>query len=356
MVLAHMLVYFGGLELGQGRMVLDHFGMLELEVGCNAVEYCILAYEQQPGVVLTSFANPIYQSTSYGTLTTADVAKVGASVAYTHGTAIYSSFWVSDSLWELSPSSAGIIIALLDWSLLVIFPLDRRLYWDSASFGHFVLSENHGADHGFNFITVVLDYPSEFITGIRGTYYTNALRSITFDTNKGSHGPYGQNAKSEGNGVFNLPIANDCSFAWFYGTNTNTNTIIEGRKVKVATTTYDGGLRNIDEWFYATSRSWCEYEGILDPVQLFRQKSTFGLGYEPTPEEVSSVNLKKKGYIILPKLVLLLNWSFSKALIAQVSEKDAIEYLVEGLKNLIISEEEAESNMILEDCIETLTI
>ncbi|PHU19551.1 hypothetical protein BC332_10702 [Capsicum chinense] len=157
--------------------------------------------------------------------------------------------------------------------------------------GHFVLSENHGADHGFNFITVVLDYQSEFITGIRGTYYTNALRSITFDTNKGSHGPYGQNAKSEGNGVFNLPIANDCSFAWFYGTNTNTNTIIEG------------------------------------------------IGIDATPKIALEVSLKSQ---VIP--------------IEEVSEKDAIEYLMEGLKNLIISEEEAESNMILEDCIETLTI
>ncbi|KAM3288985.1 hypothetical protein P3S67_017272 [Capsicum chacoense] len=88
--------------------------------------------------------------------------------------------------------------------------------------GHFVLSKNHGAEHGYNFVTVVLDYPSEFIIGIRGTYYGDGLRSITFDTNKGTHGPYGQNVYSDYvSGVFNLPIANDCSFAGFYGANTN---------------------------------------------------------------------------------------------------------------------------------------
>ncbi|KAK6777770.1 hypothetical protein RDI58_024488 [Solanum bulbocastanum] len=31
--------------------------------------------------------------------------------------------------------------------------------------------------------------------------------------------------------------------------------------------------------------------GIVEPIQLSSQKYTFGLGYEPTPEEVSSANL-----------------------------------------------------------------
>ncbi|KAM3288986.1 hypothetical protein P3S67_017273 [Capsicum chacoense] len=92
--------------------------------------------------------------------------------------------------------------------------------------GHFVLSENHGAEHGYNFITVVLDYPSEFITGIRGTFYKiyDGLRSIIFDTNKGTHGPYGRNVESEVCNVFNfnLPIGKDCSFAGFYGIHNGT--------------------------------------------------------------------------------------------------------------------------------------
>lgn len=40
-------------------------------------------------------------------------------------------------------------------------------------------------------LKVVLDYPSEFLTSIRGTYYSNGVRSIIFGTNKGFYGPYG---------------------------------------------------------------------------------------------------------------------------------------------------------------------
>ncbi|PHT98135.1 hypothetical protein BC332_32934 [Capsicum chinense] len=32
-------------------------------------------------------------------------------------------------------------------------------------------------------------------------------------------------------------------------------------------------------------------DGILEPIQLFKQKNTFGLGYESTHVEVSSANL-----------------------------------------------------------------
>ncbi|KAM3337215.1 inactive protein RESTRICTED TEV MOVEMENT 1-like [Capsicum galapagoense] len=103
--------------------------------------------------------------------------------------------------------------------------------------GHFVLSENHGPEHGYNFITVVLDYPSEFITGIRGTYYSNynGLRSIIFYTNKGTHGPYGRNVESEVCNVFNLPIGKDCSFAGFYGI--HNGTLIEDIGMYVKPTT-----------------------------------------------------------------------------------------------------------------------
>ncbi|XP_047253011.1 uncharacterized protein LOC124887407 [Capsicum annuum] len=101
-------------------------------------------------------------------------------------------------------------------------------------------------------------------------------------------------------------------------------------------------------------------DGILEPIQL----------YEPTPEEVSSANLKRKDDILLPKPILFLDQSFSKAFVAQISEEDAEEDLIEGVKNLFITEEEedaeedlvggvknlfiteeeAECNMILEDC------
>ncbi|PHT55517.1 hypothetical protein CQW23_04003 [Capsicum baccatum] len=74
-------------------------------------------------------------------------------------------------------------------------------------------------------------------------------------------------------------------------------------------------------------------DGILEPIQLSKQKSTFGLGYEPTLKEVLS------------------------AFVALVTKEDVEEDLMERLKNLfIIEEEEAECNVIMGDCIETLTI
>ncbi|XP_055806917.1 uncharacterized protein LOC129875663 [Solanum dulcamara] len=94
--------------------------------------------------------------------------------------------------------------------------------------------------------------------------------------------------------------------------------------------------------------------GIVEPIQLSGQKYTFGLGYKPTPEEVSLADLKRKSDISLPHPIPHLNQSFSKAYIIKESEEDAENTLVEGRKNLFI--EEAECNMILEDCTEIPTI
>ncbi|KAK4731439.1 hypothetical protein R3W88_024427 [Solanum pinnatisectum] len=57
--------------------------------------------------------------------------------------------------------------------------------------------------------------------------------------------------------------------------------------------------------------------GKVEPIQLSGQKYTFGLGYKPTPEEVSSANLKRKSDIPLPQPIQPLNQSFSKAYVAQ---------------------------------------
>ncbi|XP_059287568.1 inactive protein RESTRICTED TEV MOVEMENT 1-like [Lycium ferocissimum] len=61
--------------------------------------------------------------------------------------------------------------------------------------GQFVLPQRHGADYNYDlattFTTVILDYPLEFLTGIKGTSHSNGLRSIAIVTNKGTHGPYG---------------------------------------------------------------------------------------------------------------------------------------------------------------------
>ncbi|KAG5586890.1 hypothetical protein H5410_047324 [Solanum commersonii] len=95
-------------------------------------------------------------------------------------------------------------------------------------------------------------------------------------------------------------------------------------------------------------------DGRVEPIQLSGQKYTFGLGYEPTPKEISSANLKRKSDIPLPQLIPPLNQSFSKAFATQGLE-EAVEYnLTKGLKNLFIEEEEC--NMILEDCTQVSTI
>ncbi|XP_055830916.1 uncharacterized protein LOC129899948 [Solanum dulcamara] len=95
-------------------------------------------------------------------------------------------------------------------------------------------------------------------------------------------------------------------------------------------------------------------DGIVEPIQLPGQKYTFGLGYEPTPEEVSLADLKRKSDIPLPHPIPHLNQSFSKAYIIKESEKAVEDTLMEGLKNLFIKE--VECNMILEDCTEISTI
>ncbi|MCE2055985.1 hypothetical protein HAX54_043889 [Datura stramonium] len=96
--------------------------------------------------------------------------------------------------------------------------------------------------------------------------------------------------------------------------------------------------------------------GITEPIQLPGQKYTFGLGYEPNPEEVSLASLKRKSDILLLKPIPSLDQSFAKPIAAQVLDEVAEDNLVEGLKNLFIAEEEAECNMILKECTETPTI
>ncbi|KAG5589746.1 hypothetical protein H5410_040260 [Solanum commersonii] len=89
-------------------------------------------------------------------------------------------------------------------------------------------------------------------------------------------------------------------------------------------------------------------DGIVESIQLSGQKYTFGLGYEPTLEEISSANLKRKSDIPLPQPIPPLNQSFSKVFAVQGLEEAIEDNLTEGLKNLFI--EEAECNMILEEC------
>ncbi|CAI9777858.1 unnamed protein product [Fraxinus pennsylvanica] len=63
--------------------------------------------------------------------------------------------------------------------------------------GASVWSEKHGGNGGAKIDTVRLDYPDEFLTSIRGHYGnlqawgTVFVRSLTFESNKRTYGPYG---------------------------------------------------------------------------------------------------------------------------------------------------------------------
>ncbi|PHU21739.1 hypothetical protein BC332_06846 [Capsicum chinense] len=84
-----------------------------------------------------------------------------------------------------------------------------------------LVSTKHGYDGSYvNFDSVILDYPSEFLTSISGSFhsFTNgaALSSITFGTNKGTYGPFGD-PSSTSTKHFNFQIGNQFSFGGFHG-------------------------------------------------------------------------------------------------------------------------------------------
>ncbi|XP_010271897.1 PREDICTED: inactive protein RESTRICTED TEV MOVEMENT 1-like [Nelumbo nucifera] len=58
--------------------------------------------------------------------------------------------------------------------------------------GKLELSDRYGGDCGLNFTTVDVDYPSEFLTWVRGSYNAKSgLVSLTFGTNISQYGPFG---------------------------------------------------------------------------------------------------------------------------------------------------------------------
>ncbi|XP_059287348.1 inactive protein RESTRICTED TEV MOVEMENT 1-like isoform X1 [Lycium ferocissimum] len=105
--------------------------------------------------------------------------------------------------------------------------------------GHFVLSDRHGsARPSIYFTTVALDFPSEFLTSIRGFCLHNNLgdlRSITFVTNKRTYGPYGQMATSSSLKEFFFQLGVDRCFGGFHGTETDNCITSIGVYVKAIT-------------------------------------------------------------------------------------------------------------------------
>ncbi|XP_010498396.1 PREDICTED: pentatricopeptide repeat-containing protein At1g19720-like isoform X2 [Camelina sativa] len=64
--------------------------------------------------------------------------------------------------------------------------------------GQAVWGSKHGGTGGFRHDKIVFDYPSEVLTHVTGTYGPlvylgpNVIKSLTFRTNKGKHGPFGE--------------------------------------------------------------------------------------------------------------------------------------------------------------------
>ncbi|KAL3505631.1 hypothetical protein ACH5RR_031013 [Cinchona calisaya] len=82
--------------------------------------------------------------------------------------------------------------------------------------GSLFLSDIHGQSNGNKFDVVKLDYPSEYLTCISGFKFPGYLTSITFTTNRGTYGPFGQAARD--NREFRFQLGQDRQFGGFCGT------------------------------------------------------------------------------------------------------------------------------------------
>ncbi|KAL7220797.1 hypothetical protein ACSBR2_013649 [Camellia fascicularis] len=85
--------------------------------------------------------------------------------------------------------------------------------------GNLVLSEpSLSMNVGTRFNTVKLNYPDEFLTSISGSYicgYRYKVTSITFDTNRGRYGPFGQQHQCDREFIFQM--GQDRQFGGFHG-------------------------------------------------------------------------------------------------------------------------------------------
>ncbi|KAI8561824.1 hypothetical protein RHMOL_Rhmol04G0371500 [Rhododendron molle] len=87
--------------------------------------------------------------------------------------------------------------------------------------GNLVLSNSHGGTFGTSkFDLVKFNYPSELITGIKGTYGNRggvgSVNSISFTTNKATYGRFGYHAN--GDTEFDFQIGGHNKFCGFHGT------------------------------------------------------------------------------------------------------------------------------------------
>ncbi|KAH0640348.1 hypothetical protein KY285_036934 [Solanum tuberosum] len=116
------------------------------------------------------------------------------------------------SIWEENGRGevAGIFVSYTEDTIQSL----QFLFYED---GNFVQSNKHGSQYCSNFSAVLLDYPSEFLTSLSGSYVNNGgLEAIKFNTNKGSYGPFGQPTSDAYH--FNFQLGNHSLFGGFHGT------------------------------------------------------------------------------------------------------------------------------------------
>ncbi|KAI8011050.1 Protein RESTRICTED TEV MOVEMENT 1 [Camellia lanceoleosa] len=87
---------------------------------------------------------------------------------------------------------------------------------------------------GNRFETVKLNYPDEFLTSISGSYSPSKVTSITFDTNRGRYGPFGQQRQIDSQFIFQM--GQDRQFGGFHGSTRDGHLESIGVYVKPITT------------------------------------------------------------------------------------------------------------------------
>ncbi|KAM3356443.1 inactive protein RESTRICTED TEV MOVEMENT 1-like [Capsicum galapagoense] len=117
------------------------------------------------------------------------------------------------SIWEEECDGLAGIFVLYDQD--TVYSLQFLNYVD----GKLDMSTKHGTRKCEIYRAVILDYPSEFLTSISGSFERvtkklRVLRSIRFDTNKGSYGPFGTPASDV---EFKFMIGNHQLFGGFHG-------------------------------------------------------------------------------------------------------------------------------------------
>ncbi|KAL3812273.1 hypothetical protein ACJIZ3_013541 [Penstemon smallii] len=97
----------------------------------------------------------------------------------------------------------------------------NSIQFQYAENGTLVLSDLQGRSDGYKFDVVKLNHPSEYVTWISGFKNNNNshLISITFGTNHGQYGPFGQSTGKDKEFLFRL--GEDRQFGGFHGTADN---------------------------------------------------------------------------------------------------------------------------------------